>query len=58
MVVIQVSDAVRLRVLWYHNFKVMKGSPFPAILVVDLLEWAKMRVDMSSGTYSLKLRPL
>jgi len=59
---IQVSDAVSLHVRllslsWDHNFKVLNGGPFLAILGIDFLERTKMRVDLSSRSYSFAFAP-
>jgi len=58
----QVSDAVRLHVRllcfsWDHNFKVLNGGSFPSILGIDFPERTKMRVDLSSRSYSFAFAP-
>lgn len=52
-----VTDAVNLHVKllsisWDHEFKVLKGGPFPAILGLDFLGRTKMRVDVASRKFS------
>ena len=37
---------------WNHEFKVLNGGPFPAILGIDFLERTQMSVDAASKTFS------
>jgi hypothetical protein len=49
----EVTDAVKLHVKllsfsWDHEFKVLGGGPFPAILGLDFFHRTRMRVDVAS----------
>ena len=57
-----VTDAVNLHVKLLsfscdHEFKVLKGGPFPAILGLDFLGRTKMRVDVASRKFSFGFSP-
>ena len=58
----KVTDAVKLHVKilafsWDHEFKVLRGGPFPAILGLDFLNRTKMRVDVASRKFSFGFAP-
>ena len=58
----QVTNVVRLRVKllsfsWQHEFKVLNGGPFPAILGVDFLSQTKLSVDTASRTFGFGFAP-
>jgi len=53
----EVTEAVKLHVKllsfsWDHEFKVLRGGPFPAILGLDFLDRSKMVVDVASRKFS------
>jgi hypothetical protein len=54
-----VTDAVDLRVrlltfTWDHEFKVLKGGPFPMILGLDFLDRTGMLVDVAARRFSFR----
>ena len=58
----QVTDAVGLHVRlldfsWNHEFKILNGGPFPAILGMDFLQRTGMKVDLSSSSYCFAFAP-
>jgi hypothetical protein len=58
----QVTNAVRLLIrllsfLWQHEFKVLNGGPFPAILGMDFLSRTNTLVDTASRTFSFGFAP-
>ena len=57
-----VTDAVNLHAKllsfsWTHEFKVLNGGPFPAILGIDFLERTQMMVNAASKTFSFGFAP-
>jgi hypothetical protein len=58
----QVNDAVKLHIWllsfsWDHEFKILKDGPFSAILGIDFLQRTRMRIEVSSRTYSFAFAP-
>ena len=57
-----VTNAVKLRAKllsfsWCHEFKVLNGGPFPAILGIDFLSRTNMLVNAASKTFSFGFAP-
>jgi hypothetical protein len=42
---------------WDHDFTILKDGPFSAILGMDFLQKAQMRIDVPSRTYSFEFAP-
>jgi hypothetical protein len=58
----EVTEAVKLHVkllsfTWDHDFKVLRGRPFPAILGLDFLDRTKILVDVASRKFSFGFAP-
>jgi hypothetical protein len=58
----EVTDAVKLHVKllsfsWDHEFKVLRGGPFPAILGLDFFYRTKMLVDVASRKFTFGFAP-
>ena len=58
----KVTDAVKFHVKilllsWDHEFKVLRGGHFPAILGLDFLNRTKMLVDVASREFSFGFAP-
>jgi len=58
----KVTEAVKLHVKilsfsWDHEFKVLRGGPFPAILGLDFLNRTRMLVDVASREFSFGFAP-
>jgi hypothetical protein len=58
----EVTEAVKLHVKllsfpWDHEFKVLRGGPFPAILGLNFLDRTKMVVDVASRKFSFGFAP-
>jgi hypothetical protein len=57
-----VTEAVKLRVKllsfsWEHEFKILKGGPFPVILGLDFLRCTGMSVDVSLREFCFGFAP-
>ena len=51
---------VRVRLLsfsWRHDFKILDGGPFPAILGLDFLRKTQMRLDLSNAKFCFAFKP-
>jgi hypothetical protein len=58
----EVTDAINLHVKllsfsWDHEFKVLKGGLFPAILGLDFFTLTKMVVEVASQRFSFGFAP-
>jgi len=58
----EVSNAVKLHISllsfsWDHEFKVLNDGPFPAILGLDFLQRAQMRVHLHTRMFSFAFAP-
>jgi hypothetical protein len=58
----EVTEAVKLHVKllsfsWDHDFKVLRGGPFPAILGLNFLRRTKMVVDVASRKFIFRSAP-
>ena len=58
----EVSNAAKLHISllsfsWDHEFKVLNDGPFPAILGLDFLQRAQMRVDLPTRNFSFTFAP-
>ena len=58
----QISDAVRLRVgllscTWTHEFKILNGGPFLAILGLDFMQRTQMTLNLPAKVYGFGFAP-
>ena len=58
----QVSNAVKLHIgllsfSWNHEFKILNGGPFPAILGLDFLQLTQMTLDLPPRSFSFAFAP-
>ena len=58
----QVSNAVKLHVgllscTWTHEFKILDGGPFPALLGLDFLQRTQMMLNLPDKTFGYAFAP-